>query len=237
VWDAAIARDPRGLSVAFRHTTPDGHEGYPGTVAAQVVYTLTDGNELIVEYTATTDKPTIVNMTQHSYFNLAGDGSGDVCGHHIALNANRYTPVDGNQIPTGELAPVDGTPFDLRRETRIGDSIDADHPQLKASLGYDHNFVLNRRGPGLELAARLLDPGTGRSMEVRTTEPGIQFYSGNKLDGSMTGKGGHVYRARTGLCLETQHFPDSPNKPQFPTTVLRPGEKYHSTTVFGFGIR
>jgi aldose 1-epimerase len=237
VWDAAIVSDPRGPSVAFRHTTPDGHEGYPGTLAAQVVYTLTNDNELIVEYSATTDKPTIVNMTQHSYFNLAGDGSGDVCRHRITINADRYTPVDGNQIPTGELAPVEGTPFDLRQETTIGDRIDADHPQIKASLGFDHNFVLNRRGPGLELAARLVDPGTGRTMEVRTTEPGVQFYSGNKLDGSMSGKGGHVYRARTGLCLETQHFPDSPNKPHFPSTVLRPGEKYQSTTVFAFGLQ
>ena len=236
VWDAEINADPRGPSVVFTHTSPDGHEGYPGTLAARVVYTLTDANELIVEYSATTDKPTIVNMTQHSYFNLAGDGSGDVLGHRITINADRYTPVDSNQIPTGELAPVEGTPFDLRRETTIGDRIDADHPQLKASLGYDHNFVLSRRGAGLELAARLVDPKTGRSMEVRTTEPGMQFYSGNKLDGSMVGKGGHVYRARTGLCLETQHFPDSPNKPNFPSTVLRPGEKYESTTVFKFGL-
>jgi aldose 1-epimerase len=236
VWDAQVKADPRGPSVVFAHTTPDGHEGYPGTVNASVVYTLTDDNELIVEYGATTDKPTIVNMTQHSYFNLAGDGSGDITGHRLTLNADRYTPVDGSQIPTGELAPVDGTPFDFRRETAIGDRIDSDHPQLKASLGYDHNFVLTRRGDGLELAARLVDPKTGRSMEVRTTEPGVQFYSGNKLDGSMSGKGGHVYSARTGLCLETQHFPDSPNKPNFPTTVLRPGEKYQSTTVFKFGV-
>jgi aldose 1-epimerase len=236
VWDAKVNSDPRGASVAFTHTTPDGHEGYPGTLAARVAYTLTDDDELIVDYSATTDKPTIVNMTQHSYFNLAGDGSGDVLGHRVTLNADRYTPVDGNQIPTGELAPVEGTPFDFRRETSIGERIDSDHPQLKASLGYDHNFVLTRRGDGLELAARLVEPKTGRAMEVRTTEPGMQFYSGNKLDGSMSGKGGHVYSARTGLCLETQHFPDSPNKPHFPSTVLRPGEKYQSTTVFSFGV-
>jgi len=236
VWSAEVRSDPRGPSVAFTHTTPDGHEGYPGTLGASVVYTLTDNNELIVEYSATTDKPTIVNMTQHSYFNLAGDGSGDVMGHRLTLNAGRYTPVDGNQIPTGELAPVDGTPFDFRRETAIGERIDSDHPQLKASLGYDHNFALIRSGNGLELAARLVEPKTGRTMEVRTTEPGVQFYSGNKLDGSMSGKGGHVYGARTGLCLETQHFPDSPNKPHFPSTVLRPGEKYQSTTSFKFGV-
>ena len=159
--------------------------------------------------------------------------AGDYIG---AGESHTYTPVDGNQIPTGELAPVDGTPFDFRRETTIGERIDSDHPQLKASLGYDHNFVLTRRSDGLELAARLVDPKTGRSMEVRTTEPGMQFYSGNKLDGSMSGKGGHVYRARTGLCLETQHFPDSPNKPNFPSTVVRPGERYQSTTVFKFGV-
>ena len=157
-------------------------------------------------------------------------------GHRLTLNAGRYTPVDSNHIPTGELAPVDGTPFDFRRETAIGERIDSDHPQLKASLGYDHNFVLIRSGNSLELAARLVEPKTGRTMEVRTTEPGVQFYSGNKLDGSMSGKGGHVYGARTGLCLETQHFPDSPNKPHFPSTVLRPGEKYQSTTLFKFGV-
>ncbi len=236
VWDANVVNDARGPSVVFTHTSPDGHEGYPGTLAARVAYTLTDANELIVEYSATTDKPTIVNITQHSYFNLAGDGSGDITNHRITLHADRYTPVDGNQIPTGELASVAGTPFDLRSETRIGDRIDADDAQLKGSSGFDHNFVLVRKGRGLEPAARLVDPGTGRTMEVSTTEPGIQFYTGNKLDGSMVGKGGHVYKARTGLCLETQHFPDSPNKPSFPSTVLRPGEQYRSTTVFKFGV-
>ena len=236
VWDATVVNDARGPSVVFTHTSPDGHEGYPGTLAARVAYTLTDANEIIIEYSATTDKPTIVNITQHSYFNLAGDGSGDVTNHRITLHADRYTPVDGNQIPTGELAPVAGTPFDFRSEARIGDRIDADNAQLKGSGGFDHNFVLSRKGPGLELAARLVDPGTGRTMEVSTTEPGIQFYTGNKLDGSMVGKSGHVYKARTGICLETQHFPDSPNKPSFPSTVLRPGEQYRSTTVFKFGV-
>ena len=236
VWDAEIRNDPRGPSVAFTHTSPDGHEGYPGTLAARVVYTVTDRNELIIEYSATTDKPTIVNFTQHSYFNLAGDGSGDILGHRLTLHADRYTPVDANQIPTGELAPVEGTPFDFQRETAIGDRIDADHPQLKLSAGYDHNFVLSRSGPGLSPAARVFDPASGRTMEISTTEPGVQFYAGNKLDGSMVGKGGHVYRARTGLCLETQHFPDSPNHSNFPSTVLRPGEKYESTTVFKFGL-
>ena len=236
VWSAEIVNDPRGASVVFTHTSPDGHEGYPGTLAARVAYTVTDTNELIVEYSATTDKPTIVNMTQHSYFNLAGDGSGDILGHRLTLHADRYTPVDANQIPTGELAPVEGTPFDFRRETPIGERIDADHPQLKLSSGYDHNWVLSRSGAGLAPAARVVDPKTGRTMDITTTEPGIQFYSANKLDGSMVGKGGHVYGSRTGFCVETQHFPDSPNKPNFPSTVLRPGEHYKSTTVFKFGV-
>jgi len=236
VWNAEIANDSRGPSVVFTHTSPDGHEGYPGTVAARVGYTVTDQNELIVEYSATTDKPTILNFTQHSYFNLAGVGSGDVMGHRLTLHADKYTPVDATQIPTGELAPVEGTPFDFRRETAIGERIDGDSPQLKLGAGYDHNFVLTRNGPGLAPAARVVDPDSGRSMEISTTEPGIQFYSGNKLDGSMSGKGGHVYGSRTGLCLETQHFPDSPNKPHFPSTVVRPGEHYKSTTTFKFGV-
>ena len=184
---------------SFTHTSPDGHEGYPGTLAARVAYTLTDGNELIVEYSATTDQPTIVNMTQHSYFNLAGVGSGDILGHRLTLHADRYTPVDATQIPTGELAPVEGTPLDFRRETAIGERIDSDYPQLKMSGGYDHNFVLSRNGGGLAPAARVVEPATGRTMEVATTEPGVQFYSSNKLDGSMSGKGGHVYGARSGL--------------------------------------
>jgi aldose 1-epimerase len=236
VWDAEVTSDSRGPSVVFTHTSPDGHEGYPGTLVARVAYTLTDGNELIVEYSATTDRPTIVNMTQHSYFNLAGVGSGDILGHRLTLHADRYTPVDATQIPTGELAPVEGTPLDFRRETTIGERIDSDYPQLKMSGGYDHNFVLSRNGGGLAPAARVVEPATGRTMEVATTEPGMQFYSSNKLDGSMSGKGGHVYGARCGFCLETQHFPDSPNKPHFPSTVLRPGQEYSSTTVFKFGV-
>ena len=207
VWNAAIANDSRGPSVVFTHTSPDGHEGYPGTLAARIAYTVTDKNELIIEYSATTDKPTVLNFTQHSYFNLAGDGSGDILGHRLTLHADRYTPVDANQIPTGELAPVEGTPFDFRRETPVGERIDADHPQLTLSGGYDHNFVLSRAGSGLAPAARVVDPKTGRTMEISTTEPGIQFYSANKLDGSMVGKGGHVYARAYGVLRRDAAFP------------------------------
>jgi aldose 1-epimerase len=236
VWQGVAKNDPRGASVAFTRTSPDGEEGYPGTLDVGITYTLTARNELVVEYQAKTDKATHVNLTNHSYFNLAGDGSGDVLGHRLTLNADRYTPVDAGQIPTGELAPVEGTPLDFRKETPIGARIDSSHEQLRIGSGYDHNFVINRTAPGLALAARVVEPTTGRTLEVSTTEPGVQFYSGNKLDGSITGKGGHVYRARTGFCLETQHFPDSPNKPSFPSTVLKPGESYRSTTVFRFGV-
>jgi aldose 1-epimerase len=236
VWSSEVKKDSRGPSVTFSLTSPDGDEGYPGTLAARVTYTVTDQNELVVEYHATSDKPTPVNLTQHSYFNLAGDGAGDILGHLLTLNADRYTPVDAGLIPTGELAPVEGTPFDFRRETRIGDRIDADHEQIRRGGGYDHNYVLTRSGSGLAPAARLVDLKTGRTLEISTTEPGMQFYSGNKLDNSFVGKRGHVYGARTGLCLETQHFPDSPNKPHFPSSIVRPGERYESTTIFRFGI-
>jgi aldose 1-epimerase len=236
VWNGEIVKEARGASVRFTRTSPDGEENYPGNLAARITYILTGKNELIIEYQATTDKPTHVNLTQHSYFNLAGDGSGDVLQHRLTLNANRYTPVDATQIPTGEIAPVEGTPFDFRKEMPIGARIDGDHPQLKIGSGYDHNFVLTRNGNDLEQFARVVDPTSGRTLTVATTEPGVQFYSGNKLDGSITGKSGHIYRTRTGFCLETQHFPDSPNKPAFPSTILRPGQEYRSTTVFSFGV-
>ena len=236
VWNAVPGSDANAVSVTLSRISPDGEEGYPGSLQATVRYTLTDKNELAIDYRATTDKATPVNLTQHSYFNLA-DASGDILGHELTIHASRYTPVDDTLIPTGELATVDGTPFDFRKATAIGARIAADTAQLKNGRGYDHNWVLDRSGSGLQPAARLVDPKSGRTLDVATTEPGLQFYSGNFLDGSITGKGGRLYRHRTGLCLETQHYPDSPNHPNFPSTVLKPGQTYSSQTVFTFGVQ
>jgi aldose 1-epimerase len=237
VWHAEPFQDKRGPGLLLTHTSPDGDEGYPGKVTAHVRYTLTSKNELIVEYHATTDAPTVINLTQHSYFNLAGNKAVDILGHELTINADRYTPVNDGLIPTGELAAVQGTPFDFRTPTTIGARIANSDTQLTYGKGYDHNYVLNRSGDGLQLAASVYEPTTGRTLEIRTTEPGIQFYSGNFLDGSFTGKAGRAYPHRAGFCLETQHYPDSPNQPAFPTVVLRPGQDYKSETVFTFGAR
>lgn len=237
VWDAEPFENEQGRGLILSYTSADGEEGYPGNLQTRVTYTLTNDDELIFDYHAVTDKATPVNLTQHSYFNLAGDGSGDVLDHQVMLNASTITAVDSTLIPTGELRPVEGTPFDFREPIAIGARIEADDEQLRFAGGYDHNFVIDRTaGESLALAARVYEPTSGRTLEVLTTEPGVQFYTGNFLDGSLTGKEGVVYETRTGFCLETQHFPDSPNQPSFPSTILRPGEEYQSTTVFRFGV-
>ena len=222
------------VGVVFTYTSVDGEEGYPGTLHATVTYTLTDSDELSIEYRATTDKATPVNLTQHSYFNLAGQGGGSIVNQVISINADAYTPVDSTLIPTGELRPVAGTAFDLRTPVGIGVHLNEQDRQLKIAGGYDHNFVLNRSGNGLVLAARAYDPPSGRVLEVSTTEPGLQFYTGNFLDGTIVGKGGSTYARRYGFCLETQHFPDSPNQKAFPSAILRPSSEYRSRTVFAF---
>jgi aldose 1-epimerase len=236
VWNAEPFEKAGEVGVVFRHTSPDGDEGFPGALTMSVTYTLTDRNELAFDFLATTDKPTVVNLTQHAYFNLKGEGSGDVLDHTLMINADRYTPVDASLIPTGELASVANTPFDFRTKTAIGARINADHPQLKLGKGYDHNFVINGGGKELVLAARVEEPSSGRVMEVHTTEPGVQLYTGNHLDGSIVGKAERPYGERSGFCLETQHFPDSPNKPSFPTTTLRSGEEFRSRTVYAFSV-
>ena len=234
VWKAEPFERPDEAGLVFTYTSRDGEEGYPGNLSVKVTYTLTNQDELIFDYHATTDKATPVNLTNHSYFNLAGDGKRDVLGHEVMLNADHFTPVEKTLIPTGQIASVSGTPLDFTKSTAIGARIEQKDEQMVFGNGYDHNFVINRKGAGLALAARVFEPTTGRVLEVRTTEPGVQFYTGNFLDGSITGKGGHVYKQRTGFCLETQHFPDSPNQPNFPSSILRPGKTYESRTVYRF---
>ena len=233
-WQCEPFRNGRGEGLALRHTSPDGDQGYPGTLNVEVRYLLSDSNELQVDYLASTDKPTPVNLTQHSYFNLGGAGERDILDHQLSIEADAFTPVDCTLIPTGKIVPVDDTPFDFRAPVPIGARIGNPDPQLQYARGYDHNFVLRREGPSPAHAARVMEPTTGRTLDVFTTEPGLQLYSGNQLDG-VAGREGRRYGPHAGFCLETQHFPDSPNQPRFPSTILRPGERYQSRTVFAFG--
>lgn len=236
VWQATVRVSPQGPALELIYVSRDGEEGYPGTLTVKAVYTLTQDNALRLDYTATTDKDTIVNLTQHSYFNLAGQGSGDILGHVVMIPADRYNPVDSTLIPTG-IAPVEGTPFDFRKPTAIGARINQDNEQLKFGKGYDHDWVFNKRVGDLTLLARVTEPTSGRILEVLSTEPGLQFYSGNFLDGTITGKGGKVYNFRNGFCMEPQHFPDSPNHPNFPSVVLKPGQTYRNTIIYRFSAK
>jgi aldose 1-epimerase len=236
VWDGEPKKGGKP-GVTFTYLSKDGEEGFPGNVKVKVTYTLNDDNELVIDYEATTDKATPINLSQHSYFNLAGEGTSDILSHEIMINADRFTPVDKNLIPTGELRAVKGTPLDFSTPMKIGARIDDNYEQLVLGHGYDHNFVINRTGDNMALAARVYEPTSGRVLEVSTTQPGVQFYTGNFLDGTVIGKQGHVYKRRYAFCLETQHFPDSPNHPEFPSTILKPGETFQSRTIFKFSTR
>ena len=236
VWNAKSSVGKNGASVELTYLSKDGEEGYPGNLNVNVIYTLTENNELKIDYTATTDKDTVLNLTNHSYFNLAGAGAGDILSHQLQINADRFTPTDSSSIPTGELRSVKGTPFDFTNSTVIGERIDQPDEQLKFGSGYDHNFVLNKSGDSPTFAAKVHEPTSGRVLVVWTTEPGMQFYAGNFLD-NVKGKNGKIYGRRHGFCLETQHFPDSPNRPEFPSTVLKSGQKYTQTTIYKFTVR
>jgi len=235
VWQARPLETPSGPALELRYRSPDGEEGYPGNLDVTAVYTLTQDNELRLDYTAVTDRPTIVNLTHHSYFNLAGRG--DILSHEVMIRAERFTPVDKTLIPTGELRPVAGTPFDFNTPTAIGARIDQDDEQLRFGRGYDHNWVISKPMGELGLMARVYEAESGRVMDVLSTEPGLQFYSGNFLDGTIRGKGGRVYGFRNGFCMEPQHYPDSPHHPEFPSVVLRPGETYRNTIIYRFSTR
>jgi aldose 1-epimerase len=236
VWGARVIPGPKGEALELTLLSPDNDEGYPGSLNAKVVYSLGSDNGLEIDYTATTSKPTVLNLTNHTYFNLAGEGSGDILGHELQIEADQFTPVDATLIPTGELRAVKGTPLDFTKSTAIGARIEDPYEQMAKGSGYDHNYVL--RGPAgkLRLAARVTEPKSGRVLEVLTTQPGVQLYTGNFMDGSLSGKSGRPYGRRSALCLETQHFPDSPNQPKFPSVVLRPGQTYHETTVYRFTV-
>jgi aldose 1-epimerase len=233
VWSARPTGSDDAPAVELIHVSPYGDMGFPGTLESTVTYTL-DGDQIRIDYRATTDRPTVVNLTQHSYFNLAGPNGGSIESHELEIRASHYLSVDAESIPTGQPAPVDGTPFDFRRSKLVGRDIGRADEQLAHGLGYDHSWVLDRSSGSLSLAARVIEPGSGRGLEVLTTEPAVQFYSGNQLDGTLRGKGNRPYQQREGMCLETQHLPDSPNRPDFPSVVLRPGETHESTTVWRF---
>lgn len=237
LWTGSVAKAENGVGLRLALTSADGDQGYPGELRVTVRYVLTNDDRLIIDYDATTSKATVLNLTQHTYFNLSGRMRENVLEHQLMLNADRFLVVDSTLIPTGVLAPVTGTPFDFRTATAIGKRINAPNAQIKNGGGYDHSFALTRKGAGLEHAAQVFDPVTGRTLDVWTTEPGIQVYTGNFLDGTVPGKGGRKYQHRGAICLETGHFPDSPNHPAFPSTVLRPGQKFHSQTIYGFGVR
>jgi len=235
IWDAKEVRGGDYVGLKLSYLSKDGEEGYPGNLSVTVTYLLTNDNEIKIQYEATTDQPTVCNLTNHTYFNLADGGASSILDHELMIDADSITAIDETSIPT-QLMPVAGTPFDFRKPKKIGLDINNDDPQIKNGQGYDHNFVLNGKSGTLRLAARAVDPSTGRVLEVLTEEPGIQLYTGNFLDGSITGKEGKVYKYRNGFCLETQHYPDSPNQPDFPSTVLNPGEKYQTTTIYKFSV-